>query len=81
MVNAEAISLWISSKEKWGKDGLGSMVGILPNLLPMVSTGRSSIKTNMVVAMIAITDPGIFRVTLGQIAMITRVAPPMAMVL
>lgn len=73
IVKAGRTRFLIIVKSKFGSDGVGNKDWILPNLLPIVSTGRFNNCIAAVVTSIAINEPGTLRVTFGQKEIIATV--------
>jgi hypothetical protein len=72
------MSVFIVVKSKLGKTGEGREEGMVPNLLPIVSTGNFRICVMIVVRSRAISDPGILWVIFGQkriIRIVTAASP------
>ncbi len=76
IVVAGVIKLFINAKSNCGREGVGIVLGISPNLLPIVSTFKLNIDTIAVDKMITIIEPGIFLDTLCQKPIINKDPPP-----
>ena len=76
IVNAGANKTWILAHVKWGIDGIGNEEDKFAYWLPIVCTSNFKTDTRNVVTTIAIKDPGIFLLILGQIIKIAKANEP-----